>query len=115
MSDEDLVTSAAQHITQGDFMGAMALFESLVDTNPDDPAGYHGWAEAALFEIQNNGNTDDSGNDRILEVRADGSIVREFTHMDDDPNSVLRNPTSIFVFSPAPGPEPESEEEEEEE
>jgi len=57
----------------------------------------------------------DSGNDRILEVRADGSIVREFTHMDDDPNSVLRNPTSIFVFSPAPGPEPESEEEEEEE
>ena len=67
MSDEDLVTRAAQHITQGDFMGAMTLFESLVDTNPDDPAGYHGWAEAALFEIQNNGNTDDSGNDRINE------------------------------------------------
>lgn len=51
----------------------------------------------------------DSGNDRILEVGPDGSIVSEFTHMSDDPNSVLRNPTSIFVFSPAPVPEPEGE------
>tara|TARA_B110000014_G_scaffold123589_1_gene84968 strand:- start:199 stop:744 length:546 start_codon:yes stop_codon:yes gene_type:complete len=67
MSEEDLVTRAAQHITQGDFMGAMALFESHVDTNPDDPLGYHGWAEAALFEIQQNGNIDDNGKDRINE------------------------------------------------
>jgi len=52
MSEEDLVTRAAQHITQGDFMGAMALFDSHVEANPDDPAGYHGWAESALFEIQ---------------------------------------------------------------
>ena len=67
MSDEDLMTRAAQHITQGDFMGAMGIFEAHVDTNPDDPVGYHGWAEAALFEIQQNGNIDDSGKDRINE------------------------------------------------
>ena len=28
MSDEDMVTKAAQHIMQGDFMGAMSLFEA---------------------------------------------------------------------------------------
>ena len=67
MSDEDLMTRAAQHITQGDFMGAMGIFEAHVDTNPDDPVGYHGWAEAALFEIQQNGNIDDGGKDRINE------------------------------------------------
>jgi hypothetical protein len=67
MSEEDLVTRAAQHITQGDFMGAMALFDSHVEANPDDPAGYHGWAESALFEIQQNGNIDDKGGDRINE------------------------------------------------
>lgn len=49
----------------------------------------------------------DSGNDRILEIRADGSIVGEFTQLEGDPASVLRNPTSVFVFSPAPAPEPE--------
>jgi len=42
-------------------MGAMALFDSHVEANPDDPAGYHGWAESALFEIQQNGNIDDKG------------------------------------------------------
>ena len=67
MSDEDMVTKAAQHIMQGDFMGAMGLFEAHTESNPDDPAGYHGWAEAALFEIQQNGNMDDNGNDRINE------------------------------------------------
>ena len=50
----------------------------------------------------------DSGNDRILEVRADGSIVAQFTHKDEeDIESMLRNPTSIFIYSPAPAPEPE--------
>jgi hypothetical protein len=53
----------------------------------------------------------DSGNDRVLEVRVDGTVVNEFTHMDGDLNSVLRNPTSVFVFSPAPAPEPEDEDE----
>ena len=48
-------------------MGAMALFDSHVEANPDDPAGYHGWAESALFEIQQNGNIDDKGGDRINE------------------------------------------------
>ena len=48
---EDIVTVAAQQITQGDYMGAMATFEEHITNSPDDPAGYHGWAEAALFEI----------------------------------------------------------------
>ena len=74
MSDEDTVTRAAQHITQGDFMGAMSLFESHVEANPDDPTGYHGWAESALFEIQQNGNIDDNGNDRIN----DGQVAAYF-------------------------------------
>lgn len=49
----------------------------------------------------------DSGNDRILEVGADGSIVGEYVQTPGDIDSVLRNPSSIFVFSPAPEPEPE--------
>ena len=67
MTDVDLMTQAAQNITQGDFMGAMAIFEGHIDANRDDPAGYHGWAESALFEIQENGNFDEKGNDRINE------------------------------------------------
>ena len=56
---EDIITSAAQHITRGDYMGAMSIFEEHVSSSPDDPAGYHGWAEADLLEIQENGNLDD--------------------------------------------------------
>ena len=67
MTDVDLMTQAAQKITQGDFMGAMSIFEGHIDGNPKDPAGYHGWAESALFEIQENGNFDEKGNDRINE------------------------------------------------
>ena len=67
MSADEVVTQAAQLITSGDFAGAMAVFEGYIDSNPDDPAGYHGWAEAALFDIQENGNLDDKGNDRINE------------------------------------------------
>lgn len=51
----------------------------------------------------------DSGNDRILEVNASGEVVGEFFGHRGDPNSMLRNPTSIFVFNPAPEPEPEPE------
>ena len=51
MTEEDVITIAAQHITKGDFMGAMEIFENHVNENPKDPAGYHGWAEAAMFEI----------------------------------------------------------------
>ena len=67
MSADEVVTQAAQLITIGDYAGAMAVFEVYTDSNPDDPAGYHGWAEAALFDIQENGNLDDNGNDRINE------------------------------------------------
>ena len=67
MSEEDAITQAAQCITQGDFMGAMSIFEDYIKSNPDDPSGYHGWAESALFEIQDNGNFDEKGNDRINE------------------------------------------------
>ena len=67
MSADEIVTQAAQLITGGDYAGAMGVFESYIDSNPDDPAGYHGWAEAALFDIQENGNLDDKGNDRINE------------------------------------------------
>ena len=67
MSADEVVTQAAQLITSGDYAGAMAVFEGYIDSNPDDPAGYHGWAEAALFDIQENGNLDDKGNDRINE------------------------------------------------
>ena len=69
MTGEDTVTQAAQLITKGDFMGAMAIFEGYSNENPSDPAGFHGWAEAALFEIQANGNLDDKGNDRINDLQ----------------------------------------------
>ena len=67
MSNEETITKAAQCITQGDFMGAMEIFEAHINSNRDDAAGYHGWAESALFEIQENGNFDEKGNDRINE------------------------------------------------
>ena len=44
---DDQITQAAQLIAQGDFMEAMKIFENFIESNPDDPAGYHGWAEAA--------------------------------------------------------------------
>ena len=69
---DDQITQAAQLIAQGDFMEAMKIFENFIESNPDDPAGYHGWAEAALFEIQVNGNFDEKGNDRINE----GQVMR---------------------------------------
>ena len=67
MSADEVITQAAQLITGGDYGGAMGVFEQYIESNPDDPAGYHGWAEAALFDIQENGNLDDKGNDRINE------------------------------------------------
>ena len=39
MTEEDVITIAAQHITKGDFMGAMEIFENHVNENPKDPAG----------------------------------------------------------------------------
>ena len=49
---EDIVTVAAQQITQGDYMGAMATFEEHITSSPDDPSGYHGWAEAASLRYK---------------------------------------------------------------
>ena len=76
MNDEENITEAAQLITTGDFIAAMAVFERHIEANPDDPAGYHGWAEAALFEIQQNGNLDESGNDRINEGKVTAYLRR---------------------------------------
>lgn len=54
----------------------------------------------------------DSGNDRILEVKSDGTVVEEFSQIEGDPTTVLRNPGSIFVSSPAPPPKPPEEDDE---
>lgn len=54
----------------------------------------------------------DSGNDRILELSKDGNVVGEYLILEDDPATLLSNPSSIFIFSPAPKPLPPSEEEE---
>jgi len=83
MSDIDVLTQAAQSIMQGDFMGAMAIFEGHIGASPDDPAGYHGWAEAALFEVQENGNMDEKGNDRINEGQI-AAYFRKASGMDPD-------------------------------
>jgi tetratricopeptide (TPR) repeat protein len=83
MSEEDVITIAAQHITKGDFMGAMEIFETHVTNNPKDPAGYHGWAESAMFEIQENGNFDDKGNDRINEGKVQ-SYLRKAAGLEPD-------------------------------
>ncbi len=65
--DEELSVKAAQCIMSGDYMGAMGNFEAIIEAHGDSPVGYHGWAEAALFEIQANGNFDEKGNERINE------------------------------------------------
>ena len=83
MTEEDVITIAAQHITKGDFMGAMEIFENHVNENPKDPAGYHGWAEAAMFEIQENGNFDEKGNDRINEGKVQ-SYLRKAAGLEPD-------------------------------
>jgi DNA-binding beta-propeller fold protein YncE len=53
----------------------------------------------------------DSGNDRVLEVKADGTVVGEFFQFEGEPTSGLRNPTSVFVFTPAPVPDEEDKDE----
>jgi tetratricopeptide (TPR) repeat protein len=83
MSGEDAVTEAAMHITQGEYMQAMGIFEGIIESSPNDATGYHGWAEAAMFEIQENGNIDDSGKDRINEGQIQ-SYLRKATSLDGD-------------------------------
>lgn len=51
----------------------------------------------------------DSGNDRILELSPSGNVVGEFMIIGKDPSTMLSNPASIFIYSPAPGPPPKEE------
>jgi sugar lactone lactonase YvrE len=46
----------------------------------------------------------DSGNDRILQIGKDGSVTGEFYILDEDTATLLSNPCSIFIYSPAPPP-----------
>lgn len=52
----------------------------------------------------------DSGNDRILKLNKDGQVIDEFYILDSDPTTMLANPTSIFIYSPAPPPAPSDDE-----
>ncbi len=96
MSEEDILTNAAQSITSGNFMGAMEIFESYISANPNDPAGYHGWAEAAMFEIQENGNMDDKGNDIINEGKIQ-SYLRKAAGLDSDNAEYLASYANALI------------------
>ena len=50
MSDEIMV-EAAQAMAAGDFLGAMSVFEKLIEAEPDNPIGHYGWAESAFMRI----------------------------------------------------------------
>ena len=99
---EDIVTVAAQQITQGDYMGAMATFEEHITNSPDDPAGYHGWAEAALFEIQENGNLDDKGNDRINEGQVQSYLRRACSLAPDNADYRAAYANALIEFDRIP-------------
>ena len=95
---DDQITQAAQLIAQGDFMEAMKIFESFIESNPDNPAGYHGWAEAALFEIQVNGNFDEKGNDRINEGQV-AAYYRRASSMDpENPEYLASHAKALLEF-----------------
>ena len=96
MTEEDILTQAAQCITQGNFMGAMEIFESYIAANSNDPSGYHGWAEAAMFEIQENGNMDDKGNDRINEGKIQ-SYLRKAAGLDSDNAEYLASYANALI------------------
>ena len=99
---EDIVTVAAQQITQGDYMGAMATFEEHITSSPDDPSGYHGWAEAALFEIQENGNLDDKGNDRINEGQVQSYLRRACSLAPDNADYRAAYANALIEFDRIP-------------
>lgn len=99
---DDIVTTAAQQITQGDYMGAMSTFEAHISDNPDDPSGYHGWAEAALFEIQENGNLDDKGNDRINEGQVQSYLRRACSLAPDNADYRAAYANALIEFDRIP-------------
>lgn len=102
MTGEDTVTQAAQLITKGDFMGAMDIFDIHTKENPSEPAGFHGWAEAALFEIQENGNLDDKGNDRINEGQI-AAYFRKAASMDPkNPDYLASYANALLEFDRIP-------------
>lgn len=69
------------------------------------PAGMGIDAEGRIFIA-------DSGNDRILELGKNGDVIGEYYILEDDPGTLLANPSSIFIYSPAPPPPPKEEEDE---
>ena len=99
---DDIVTTAAQQITQGDYMGAMSTFEAHISDNPDDPSGYHGWAEAALFEIQENGNLDEKGNDRINEAQVQSYLRRACSLAPDNADYRAAYANALIEFDRIP-------------
>lgn len=52
----------------------------------------------------------DSGNNRVLKLDSEGQVVDQYFVLDGDPATMLSNPTSIFIHSPAPPPPPPEEE-----
>ncbi len=50
MSDE-VMFKAAQCMSNGDFLGAMDVFDDLIKSEPDNPVGHYGWAEAAFMRL----------------------------------------------------------------
>ena len=95
---DDQITQAAQLIAQGDFMKAMEIFENFIEANPDDPAGYHGWAEAALLEVQVNGNFDEKGNDRINEGQINAYYRRASSMDQDNPEYLASYAKALLEF-----------------
>ncbi len=57
----------------------------------------------------------DSGNDRILEIDKNGQVKGAFVEYGGDPNTLLSNPTSVFIYSPAPPPVKKDDDDDEEE
>lgn len=53
----------------------------------------------------------DSGNDRILEISSSGEVLGEYEIAEKDPGTMLANPSSIFIYSPAPPPPPKEDDE----
>jgi thioredoxin-like negative regulator of GroEL len=64
---EEIMLQAAQAMSTGDFLGAMTVFESLIESEPDNHAGHYGWAEAAFMEHTEN--TNDEVNPGLIRKR----------------------------------------------
>lgn len=48
----------------------------------------------------------DSGNDRVLKLSPEGEVLDQFFILEGDISTMLSNPASIFIHSPAPLPPP---------